>query len=365
MRSLFVVLFSICLLAPAMAYAEARLYAAPDCHACQELLDDATARGIPLVLRDINHAEIFRELVAEEMRLKAKPDNTMPVLIHHDIIIRGKEAILEALKTMKIDAPKTEVHLEQTSSERPDSDVIDTTLRQRFRQWGWGAMLAAGLLDGINPCAFATIIFLTGLLIASKQSRAKMCLTGTTFAVSVGLTYTAIGFSVMTVLRNVQGFSLVQSGLHIIMIAGLILMTLACLFDAWHLHRHGVTRLRLPHAVRLRLNALMARAFHKRYLIPGVLGLGIMVSFLELGCTGQIYWPTLLFMVHDPEMAPQAWSWLILYNVAFVTPLLVVTVLAIAGTGSTRLNTWGHNHTAAFRLITAALMVFFLIILTT
>lgn len=35
-----------------------------------------------------------------------------------------------------------------------------------FRRFGWPAVAIAGLADGLNPCAFATIVFLTSILSA-------------------------------------------------------------------------------------------------------------------------------------------------------------------------------------------------------
>jgi hypothetical protein len=49
----------------------------------------------------------------------------------------------------------------------------------------------------------------------------------------------------------------------------------------------------------------------------------LIVSVLELACTGQVYLPTISFVVGIPEMRASAIAYLVMYNLVFILPLLV------------------------------------------
>ena len=66
----------------------------------------------------------------------------------------------------------------------------EKSIVERFKRWSLSAVLVAGFIDGINPCAFATIIFLVSYLtFAGKKSR-EILLYGTIFTSGVFIAYT-------------------------------------------------------------------------------------------------------------------------------------------------------------------------------
>jgi len=61
------------------------------------------------------------------------------------------------------------------------------------------------------------------------------------------------------------------------------------------------------------------------------------VSIVELACTGQVYLPTIIFVLGLPQWRARAALALVAYNLMFVTPLIVVFLLAYFGTTSSSL----------------------------
>ena len=53
--------------------------------------------------------------------------------------------------------------------------------------------MGAGLLDGLNPCAFATIVFMVNLLLLLGHSRRRILEVGLTYSAAVFVTYLLIG----------------------------------------------------------------------------------------------------------------------------------------------------------------------------
>jgi len=58
----------------------------------------------------------------------------------------------------------------------------------RFRGFRIGALAAAGLLDGVNPCAFTTIVFLLSMLAQVGKTRRQLAVVGVGFTAAVFVT---------------------------------------------------------------------------------------------------------------------------------------------------------------------------------
>jgi len=84
--------------------------------------------------------------------------------------------------------------------------------------------------------------------------------------------------------------------------------------------------------------------------VAGAFVTGIIISFLELACTGQIYLPTIVFVSSMPEMRVRAISYLVLYNFLFILPLVVVFVLVYYGTTSKQLSGFLEQRAALVKL---------------
>jgi cytochrome c biogenesis protein CcdA len=76
----------------------------------------------------------------------------------------------------------------------------------------------------------------------------------------------------------------------------------------------------------------------------------LIVSILELACTGQVYLPTIIFVTSVPELQVRAFLYLILYNLLFVLPLVIVFILAYYGTSSRDLMRFLERNAATVKL---------------
>jgi cytochrome c biogenesis protein CcdA len=75
---------------------------------------------------------------------------------------------------------------------------------------------------------------------------------------------------------------------------------------------------------------------------------------MELVCTGQVLFPVLTVLMKD-GVTVRALLLLLLYNVLFIVPLAVITVLAAYGVGAKALGDWAKRHVYATKLLMAAL----------
>jgi cytochrome c biogenesis protein CcdA len=84
--------------------------------------------------------------------------------------------------------------------------------------------------------------------------------------------------------------------------------------------------------------------------------LGFLISIFELACTGQVYFPTIVYMVQG-ENRSLGYLLLAVYNFGFIVPLLAVFLLAYAGVGSERITKAFQKNLGAVKLGLAGLFV--------
>jgi hypothetical protein len=69
-------------------------------------------------------------------------------------------------------------------------------------------------------------------------------------------------------------------------------------------------------------------------LIVSAVVTGFLVTLLEAVCTGQTYLPIIAFILKSEQLRVQAFVYLVLYNMMFILPLIVIFVCALMGVSS-------------------------------
>ena len=116
-------------------------------------------------------------------------------------------------------------------------------------------------------------------------------------------------------------------------------------------------RLKLPARLRRWINCTIREGAGLRAFVPVTFVTGAVISIIELACTGQVYLPTIIFVLGVPGLQVRAGLYLVLYNLMFILPLVVVFGLAYFGTTSQQLGLFIHRRAASIKLITAGLFV--------
>ena len=243
--------------------------------------------------------------------------------------------------------------------ERLDVAAGKSSILTRFRAMGPLAVIVAGLVDGINPCAFATIIFFVSYLAISRRRRTELLVVGLAFTAGVFATYLLVGLGAMSLLKLASTVRSVGLVLYSLMAASCLVLAGLSLHD-YVMARQGrlkEMRLNLPEPLRERIKGRIRGA--SGAFIGAALVSGLVVSLLELACTGQVYLPTISFVVGIPDMRAYAVAYLLLYNLLFVAPLLVVLLLAVYGVSASRFQDWFVRNAARTK---AAMAILFLLL---
>jgi cytochrome c biogenesis protein CcdA len=237
--------------------------------------------------------------------------------------------------------------------------TAENTILERFRSLGLWTVIGAGLLDGINPCAFATMIFLISYLSVRKRQGRELLATGAAFTLGVFLAYLGVGFGLLKFLTSLPILNAVGKWIY-----GVTL--LLCLALAWgslndfrkaRAGRLEDMSLKLPERLRGWIRYLIREGSRVRNYVFASLLLGFVVSMVELACTGQVYLPTIIFVLGLPQWRARAAVALVVYNLMFVTPLIAVFLLSYCGTTSQQLTRWMTRHAASVKLGTAILFL--------
>jgi cytochrome c biogenesis protein CcdA len=234
-----------------------------------------------------------------------------------------------------------------------DQEQGKTNIIDQFRHMSWLTVVIAGLVDGLNPCAFATLIFFISYLTLSGRKGSEVITVGIAFTLGVFVAYLVIGLGFYKVL-DLLGNVLNVIARWVYGFTALLCITLAVLsfLDVAKARQgnHKDMTLNLPEGIRKRINSVIRKGRSTNRYVIGAFTTGLVISLLELACTGQVYLPTIIFVSSVPELRLRAIFYLIVYNLLFILPLVVVFILAYFGTSSQELTKFMKKHTAAVKI---------------
>jgi len=271
-------------------------------------------------------------------------------------ISEQEEELRKAIKEYSITGGRSRLQEAEDYLERAERNIID-----RFQSLGPWAVVLGGLADGINPCAFATIIFMVVYLTAVGRNKNEVLVAGVFFALAIFLTYFLLGVGVLIFLRSLKFLGWIKEAV-LAAAGGLCLLFGVISLRDFFAGRKGDTQnvlLRLPKRLKSKIQVTVAKRSRSGNIALGALGLGFSVSLLEAVCTGQVYLPIIVFMTKIAgPFRGQAYKLLLIYNLAFIVPLLIVFGLIYAGVGSERLAGFTQRHILKAKIVLAAVFFF-------
>ena len=113
----------------------------------------------------------------------------------------------------------------------------------------------------------------------------------------------------------------------------------------------------LPRSIKTMIHRVIRKGLRTHHLIVGSFIVGFLISLLESFCTGQVYVPTIMIMLRSPEHRLRAIFFLLIYNLMFILPLVVIMIFAYLGVRSKWLGEVLHRHLAALKFTLAILFV--------
>jgi cytochrome c biogenesis protein CcdA/HEAT repeat protein len=232
----------------------------------------------------------------------------------------------------------------------PEIAAAQEKVEERYRSLTLPVVLLAGLIDGVNPCAFATIIFFLSYLQIARRSPREMLMVGAAFISAVFLAYFFAGLALHSILEQmtdkISGIKpyLDWAFAGLALVAALISFRDAAKARAGKLDEMALT---LPAFLKDRIRGVVRTGARARRFVIAAFVAGILISFLELACTGQVYAP-IIYSIQQGKL--DAVAWLLAYNLAFITPLIIIFALAFTGMSNKALIDFQTRHTFSVKI---------------
>lgn len=207
------------------------------------------------------------------------------------------------------------------------------------------AVSAAALVDAINPCAFAVLIILMTTVLSSGSSK-RSFITGLSFASAIFLSYLAMGFGLYQALTFTSfSSSLTQFFGYLAIILGL--------FNLKDYFWYGKGFLmEVPVAWRPRMKRLLRSVTSPL----GAFGIGFVVSLFLLPCTSGPY-IVILGMLSDSATQRLASLYLIIYNLIFISPMLLISYGVSRGLDPKKLESLRANNLKLLHLVAGSILL--------
>lgn len=372
----FFILFSLFFLFPAGSRASLAqelpkfiIFHSPSCHKCLEVkqevlpLVESEFRGrVIFEYRDLGLIENYNMVLGLLKEKGAEPTFKIPLFYFEGEFLGAEGELKTNLRNFILAGLKR-------GGRAVMAQPVD--LVAHFKSFVPAAIIIAGLEDGINPCAFTVIVFFISFLTVQGYRRRDLILIGSSFILAVFLTYLGIGLGVFNFFYRLKDFWVITHFLNTIIGFLSILFGLFAVYDFIKFKKTGSTEgliLQLPKPVIGRIHQVVG-FFHRRSpqekkdnlmpscskLIASAFISGFLVSLLEAVCTGQVYLPTISFVLKSSSLKLQALGYLLLYNIMFVIPLIAIFILALLGVSSRQFSDFLKKHLGLIKILMAIL----------
>jgi cytochrome c biogenesis protein CcdA/tetratricopeptide (TPR) repeat protein len=239
----------------------------------------------------------------------------------------------------------------------------EEALKEGYRKFTPMVVIAAGLADGFNPCAFAVIIFFVTYMAFVGRDAHEIALAGGIYTAAVFVTYLAIGIGLHTLLAHGLEIPVLARRVVYLVMAGLLAVAaILSVKDAFHCLRGSTDKvaLKLPEKLKKKIRRLMTRRARRGLTVFGALSLGVLVGLLEFPCTGQTYVPIIFYL--SSKTIPSL-GWLLLYNICFILPLLVIFACVFFGVSSEKIKELFQRHMAKTKFAMAGVFALLVVVL--
>jgi cytochrome c-type biogenesis protein len=208
-------------------------------------------------------------------------------------------------------------------------------------------IVLAGLVDGINPCAIAVLlVFVSATLLAVGSTmegpladrRRALFRGGAAYVTGMFVTYLLLGLGLMGFAGALRQDHLGTKIFALVAIAWSLLALQEALLPELG------ERLRMPPMVHDR-----AQAWVRRASLPGLFVAGSLIGLCTVPCSGNVYIAVLALLSTRTDLA-QAIAYLVVYNLAFVLPLIVLLGAAATPVAMRALARWQLHNRASLKL---------------
>ncbi|HSE29198.1 MAG TPA: hypothetical protein VLA77_01270 [Candidatus Saccharimonadales bacterium] len=210
-----------------------------------------------------------------------------------------------------------------------------------------GLVVVSAAIDSINPCAIGVLILMISVILGSGKSVKRMLLLGAAYTFAIFFTYLVAGLGL------VYFFTAIPIVIAEYLSIGVgILVILAGMLEIKDYFWYGKGfSLQIPHFFAKKIQDWSGSSTT----VIGVMLLGAFVAAVELPCTGAPYLAIITVLRIDFDWV--AFGLMVLYNLIFVAPLLIILGLVASGAKLSSVQKWKEEGKGGMRLTLGLLLV--------
>jgi thiol-disulfide isomerase/thioredoxin len=348
----------------------------PKCDRANALLKFLLKRYPRLNVKEIDlntpDGKRLNETLANRLNLPTEKRLIAPAIFMGDDYLSSEEITevrVEALikkysDSVRVSDSKT---FKPTLSPTPSPEELkkaEETVVERFKSFRVLAILLAGLIEGLNPCALATLIFFISYLTMIGRKRKEIFMVGMGFSGSSFVAHLLLGLGILSFIQHFSFFPLFSRVVYLITFVFSLFLGIFSFYDYIQLKsgRPSKMRLQVPNFIKKRIHHIIRTRSGEfesnkegesvRFLFVAIF-IGFVVTLLQSTCTSQVYLPTLIFVTNIPSLRESAVFYLILYNLIYILPLLAMFGIVYWGVTSEQLSFFLQRRASTIKLLTS------------
>ncbi len=262
----------------------------------------------------------------------------VPVVFIGDTYLVGDTPILESLEFRVEEFRGYGCPVLENESTEPTESLESLSL---------ATVIGAAFVDSINPCAIAVLLILMGALLASGDKK-RALRAGMAFTVSIYIVYFLFGLGLYSAIQ-ISGLSF-----WFYKLIGFLAIVIG-LFNIKDYFKYGAGGfvMEIPRSWRPSLKKLLGGVTSP----IGAFLMGFLVCLFELPCTGGPYL-FILGLLAEKTTQMAAIPILLLYNMVFVLPLVLLTFLIYFGlTNVEKASEWKEKNIRRLHLVAGLIML--------
>lgn len=346
------------------------IFYSPGCHRCNEVktklmpgIENRYKDRIRFEYYDISEIENYKLLISLREKYDPALKITVPVFFLNGHFITGEGNLDKELEGFIL---KYSADAKGNTEKVSPADLI-----AYFKDFKFLTVAGAGLIDGINPCAFTVIVFFISYLALQGYRKRDLIAIGLAFIFAVFLTYFLLGLGLFGFLYRIKGIWYVLKFINLSLGIFSVVLGFICIYDFFKFKETKDSErliLQLPASVKRRIHKVIGVHYRsnknsgneaaKRHILKMLVSAfitGFLVSILEAVCTGQTYLPTIAFVLKTTDLKLPALGYLFIYNLMFILPLIIIFICALFGVSSSQFAGFLKNKMLTIKILMALL----------
>jgi cytochrome c biogenesis protein CcdA len=227
-----------------------------------------------------------------------------------------------------------------------NKDLMKTTDYSSY--WSFGRLFPlvaiSGFLDGLNPCAFAVLIFFVVFLFTMQRAAKDIIKVGIIYIAAIYIAYLLIGLGIVhAFIFSGQEHLMAKISAYLVIFLGLVNIKDYFWYGKWF-------------SLSPRISAATYKRWIQKLTLPSTFIAGFLVGLCTFPCSGGIYVAIIGLLVAKTTYLSGLY-YILFYNFMFVLPLIITLLFLTNRRTLGHISRWESSHKRELKLATGIVMV--------